>query len=373
MEDTSASILQRAKALFEGRRYAEAEELLRGVDSRHLSDPSIASFRAYLLYKTGKTEEAEEAYRSLAREVPDDASNLSNLGLIYFKQEKFVKARETFEKVLELHPDDRKVLRNLGFCFRRLGDEARAADFFRQAEGGETENGASRGRGRAEEDFSELVDVTEWTTSSALPLHGRGGEVFRPGPGIAVCSIDEKTYLKRSHLLAYRGVIVFSSSSREAKRAAAKFGDRASELIRAEGTGEIGLSGAGADLHFFHFSGESPMHVNFRSLVSHGPEIDVAYNYGSMVRGAFLASGLSGSGRIVLAARGTPAVLEVPRDMPVFVRARAVLGWIGELTFKTEEGPLPGRLLRRWKSGEYLLFEGRGHLLLQDVSGRAGA
>jgi tetratricopeptide (TPR) repeat protein len=368
MEDTAASILQRAKALFEERRYAEAEEILRDAGSRYLSDPAVASFRAYLLYKTGKTEAAAKAYRRLAREAPDDASHLSNLGLIYFKQEKFVEARETFEKVLELHPDERKALRNIGFCYRRLGDEVRAADFFRQAGEGGTESGASRGRGRAEEDYSELVDIAEWATSAALPLHGRGGEVFRPGPGIAVCSINEKTYLKRSHLLAYRGVIVFSSASREAKRAAAKFGDRAGELIRTEGTGEIGLSGAGADLHFFHLSGESPVHVNFRSLVSHGPEIDVAYNYGSMVRGAFLAAGLSGSGRIVLAARGTPAVLEVPGNMPAFVRAGAVLGWIGELTFATEEGPLPGRLRRRWRRGEYLLFEGRGHLLLQEMS-----
>jgi Flp pilus assembly protein TadD len=94
MEDTAASILQQAKVLFQESRYAEAEELLRGVDSRHFSDPSIASFRAYLFYKTGKTEEAAEAYRSLARDVPDDTSHLSNLGLIYFKQEKFVEARD---------------------------------------------------------------------------------------------------------------------------------------------------------------------------------------------------------------------------------------------------------------------------------------
>lgn len=375
MEETPASLLHRAKELYEEDCFEEAEELLREAAPRYPDDPGIQTFHAYLLYRAGMLTEAAEAYRRLAGEFPDEESHLSNLGLIYLKQKKFVEAREAFESLLRLRPSDVKVLRNLAFCHRRLGNEDRALEYFKRAEKDEaldeTEGDDARSVSSHDRDHRgasppETAPLDAWIAEAALPLRGRGGEVFHSGPGNAVCSIDEKVFLKRRHLFSYRGVIVFSSASREAKMAAGKFGDRESELIRVEGTGEIGLSARGGKLQFFHLGDGNVFRVNFACLVSHGPEIEISYDFRALVRGIFLEACLSGTGGFVIAAAGDPVVLEVPEDMPVFVRAGSVLGWTGDLTYSREDGPGSSGFLPRRKRGGYLLFEGRGYLVLQD-------
>jgi uncharacterized protein (AIM24 family) len=373
MEETSASLLRRARELYEEDRVEEAEVLLGEALPRFPSDPGIRTFHAYLLYRTGRLGEAADAYRRLADEFPEEESHLSNLGLIYLKEKKFVEARETFESLLRLRPGDAKALRNLAFCHRRLGNEKRARERFHLAgeDGavkGAPEEGDLRSREREEGSASspEATPLETWITEAALPLHSRGGEIFHSSPGSAVCCIDEKVFLKRRHLFAYRGVIVFSSASLEARKAALKFGDRESELIRVEGTGEIGLSARGGKLYFFHLGEGKTFSVNFASLVSHGPEIEVSYGSDGIFRRVFLEARLSGPGGFVLAAAGDPVVLEVPEDMPAFVRAGSVLGWTGDLVYNREDGPASSGFLRRGKKGEYLLFEGRGYLVLQD-------
>jgi len=375
MEETSASLLHRAKELYEEDRFEEAEELLREAAPRYPTDPGIRTFHAYLLYRAGMLGEAAEAYRLLAGEFPEEESHLSNLGLIYLKQKKFVEAREVFESLLKLRGDDVKVFRNLAFCYRSLGNEERALEYFRRAEGDESVEEtpakdaggvptADRDPGRAGP--AETAPLESWIAAEALPLHGRGGEIVHSGPGSAVCSIDEKIFLKRRHLFAYRGVIVFSSASREARKAAEKFGDRESELVRVEGTGEIGLSACGGKLHFFQLGDGNTFSVNFASLVSHGPEIELSYDLRTVFPRVFLGARLSGPGGFVMAAAGDPVVLEIPEDMPAFVRAGSVLGWTGDLTYSREDGPTSSGFFPRRKRGEYLLFEGRGYLVLQD-------
>jgi len=375
MEETSASLLRRAKELYEEDRFEEAEELLREAATRYPADPGIRTFHAYLLYRAGMLPEATEAYRLLAGEFPDEESHLSNLGLIYLKQKKFVEAREAFESLLRLRPDDVKIFRNLAFCYRSLGNEGRALEYFRRAEGGESvEEAAGEDAGRipsGDRDdrrpgLSGAAPLDAWIAEAALPLHGRGGEIIHSGPGSAVCSIDEKVFLKRRRLFAYRGVIVFSSASREARKAAERFGDRESELIRVEGTGEIALNAGGGKLHFFHLGEGNTFSVNFASLVSHGPEIELSYDLRTVFPRVFLEARLSGPGGFVMAAAGDPVVLEIPEDMPAFVRAGSVLGWTGDLTYSREDGPTSSGFFPRRKRGEYLLFEGRGYLVLQD-------
>ena len=133
--------------------------------------------------------------------------------------------RETFESLLRLRPDDVKALRNLAFCYRRLGNEERAQEFLRRTEGNgaveESPDGDDRPPPREGEEGSpsppEATPLEAWIAEAALPLHGRGGEIFHSSPGSAVCCVDEKIFLKKRHLFSYRGVIVFSSASREAR------------------------------------------------------------------------------------------------------------------------------------------------------------
>ena len=261
------ALLKRAKALFESGDLTEAEILLREGEDDCGDEPSVATFRAYLLYRLGRIDEAEDAYRRLTKTAASDPSVFSNLGLICLKRQKIGEAAEAFENVLRLLPEDQKARRNLDHC-RRLLDPGRRAggplsDFgakgdIREEEGPIAAEGGGvavppllsleGGSGATVRDGSWLQ---EWMESAALPQPGTGREVIRTGPGGMVWHIDEKVYLNRRFLSSHRGVIVFSSASRQADKAARRFGSSGGTLVRAEGSGEIILSGCGASLHLF--------------------------------------------------------------------------------------------------------------------------
>lgn len=385
MGDPPRSIFARAKALFEEGRLAEAEEVLRGVGDADAPDPAALNFRAYLLYRLGRTDEAEKAYGRLAEITPEDPAVFSNLGLISFKGGRIDHARESFERVLELVPGDRKALRNLGYCHKRLGDAGKAAECFCRAgveEGAEDGERAGtpphRGAGSAGAPLSRFraevctlppdgVALQRWTEEVALPPPPAGGEIVRAGPGMLVWRIDEKVFLSSHFLHSHRGIVLFSSASREAGRAARKFGSREGPLVRAEGTGEVILSGRGSSLSLFRMEEESRFFVNYPSLVCCGSGTTLSFSFGSLRKGSFLVTELQGSDLVVLAARGRLAVLSLPGELPTFVRSEGVVAWTGDLSFKHEEISLPGSSFFGGGREAHLRFEGRGRLLLQDL------
>lgn len=378
------SILNRAKTLFDEGRLAEAEEVLRGAGDTGAPNPPVLNFRAYLLYRLGRTYEAEKAYRRLAELTPEDPAVFSNLGLISFKAGMIEQARESFERVLQLVPGDRKALRNLGHCHTRLGDAGKAAECFRKAG---VEEGAGKGGTAAappcrevesavpppsrvrNEDYGPHPDgvaLQRWAEGISLPPPP-AGEIVRTGAGMLVWHIDEKVFLSRHYLHSHRGVVLFSSASREADRAARKFGSRAGPLVRAEGTGEIVLSGRGSSLNLFRMEEESRIFVNYPSLVCCGLGTTLSFSFENLRKGSFLVTELQGSDLVVLAARGCLTVLSLPGELPTFVRSEGVVAWTGNLSFVHEEVSLPGSKFFGGGGVPHLRFEGRGHLLLQDL------
>ncbi|HWR98795.1 MAG TPA: AIM24 family protein, partial [Candidatus Methanoperedens sp.] len=161
----------------------------------------------------------------------------------------------------------------------------------------------------------------------------------------------------------HRGVVVYAPAFREAGKAASKFGERHGLLARAEGNGELVLTGDGRGLHALHLGG-GRLFTNHGALVACGTEITVSYEFAGLLKGRFLAAELAGAGSVVLAVRGAPVVLPLLPDQPTFVRPEAVVAWTEDLAFEPETIPELKRLVGGDEALRYR-FEGRGHLVLQ--------
>jgi uncharacterized protein (AIM24 family) len=206
--------------------------------------------------------------------------------------------------------------------------------------------------------------VGAWLEGICLPRPGEGPELVRAGAGELVIQIREKVYVNPAFCAGHRGVVMFAPSFREAEKAASKFGDKRGILARAEGNGELVLSGCGRNLHALRLGGR--LFVNYAVLVLCGTEIEVSFDYGAVVKGVFLAAELSGAGPVILAARGAPVVLPVPADLPTVVRPDAVVAWTEHLHAAVEVVPELKKLVGKEEATRYR-FEGRGYLVLQGL------
>lgn len=399
MSESAATLLKRAKDLFQQGRLDEAEDLVQGLLQENPRDLTVLNFRAYLLYRRGRVDDAIAAYRRLAEIEPRSAGHRSNLGLICFKAQRYSEAQTAFEQLLELQPGDPKTLRNLGFCHERLGALEKALDSFTRAgdeesavkirerlvqpEGGrpaEDEDGrrvaareggrdavpaATTGRriGGGGPEAALEPDVAVWLEGLCLPRPGEGPELVRAGAGEILFQIREKVYVNPGFCAGHRGVVLFAPAFREAEKAAAKFGDKRGVVARAEGNGELVLSGRGRSLYALHLVG-GRLFVNYAALVLCGTEIEMQFEYGGMMKSGFLAAELSGAGPVVLAVRGSPVVLPVPSDLPTLARPESVVAWTEHLGYEQETVPELKKLLGKEEALRYR-FEGRGYLVLQ--------
>lgn len=384
MPDETAP-LKRAQELFQGGKSEQAEEIVSRLVKENPRDTTALNFRAYLLYRKGDLNSAMEAYRRLTELEPRVAAHYANLGLICFKGQRYLEAQGAFEHLLELQPGDVKALRNLGFCHERQQALEKALDCFTRA--GDVENadkiqerlggsaGAEQRRAGAPPAPAAPAaaavrpaaalepDITAWLESMSLPRPGEGAELVRAGTEELVMQVREKIFVNPSFCSAHRGVMVFAPAFREAEKAASKFGARRGVLARAEGNGELVLSGCGRGLHALHL-GRGRIFVNWPALVLCGTEITVSFEYTGWLKEVFLAVELNGAGPVVLAARGAPVVLPVLAELPTFVRPQAVVAWTDDLVYEPEVVPELRNLVGKEDALRYR-FEGRGFLVLQ--------
>ena len=389
MSDPSA-LLKRARDRFQQGLPDQAEEIVGQLLRDNPRDATALSFRGYLLYKRGNIDDAIAAYRKLVELEPGVAGHRANLGLIWYKAGRYPEAQAAFERLLELQPGDAKALRNLGFCYERQNALEKALDCFTRA--GDEEHAAGiRARlvrpeqglspraaaeapppGAAAERFSAGVppravasepEVTAWLAGASLPRPGEGPDVVRSGPGELVVKVREKVFINPAFCMAHRGIVVFAPASREAEKAASKFGERHGVLARAEGNGELVLSGRGRGLHALHLGG-GRLFVNWSSLVLCGTGVAVSFENLGLIKEAFLAAELSGAGQLVLAVRGGPVVLPVVADLPTLVRPESVVAWTEGLGYEPEMVPELKKLVGKTESLRYR-FEGKGYLVLQ--------
>lgn len=393
MSDPS-TLLKRARDLFQQGLPDEAEEIVERLLRDNPRNATALNFNGYLLYKRGKLDDAVAAYRKLGELEPGVADHHLNLGLICFKAQRYPEAQAAFERLLLLQPGDAKPLRNLGFCHERQGDLEQALDCFTRAGdeehaaairvrllgqqqssrpvgdaaapgGGTRGEGAARFVGGAKPHAGAAVEpeVAAWLEGACLPRPGEGPDVQRAGAGELVVKVREKVFVNPAFCIGHRGVVVFAPASREAEKAASKFGGRHGVLARAEGNGELILSGLGRGLQALHLDG-GRLFVNWGALVLCGTAVTAAFDYDGLIKEAFLAAELSGAGQLVLAVRGAPVVLPVVQDLPTLVRPESVVAWSEGLGFEAETVPELKKLMGKTEALRYR-FEGHGHLVLQ--------
>jgi uncharacterized protein (AIM24 family)/tetratricopeptide (TPR) repeat protein len=391
MSDPSA-LFKRARDLFQQGLPDQAEEIVVQLLRGNPRDATALNFHAYLLYKRGKVDEAIAVYRRLVALEPGVPGHHANLGLISYKAGHYPEAQAAFERLVELQPGDCKALGNLGLCharqnaleraldcFTRAGDEKNAAEIRARlvhpekgpptrttappASGGPAAgqggaDGPARGPGAVAE-----PDLDAWLAEASLPRPGEGPDLVRPGPGELIVKVREKVFVNPAYCIGHRGIVVFAPASREAEKAAAKFGERHGVLARVEGNGELVLSGLGRGLHALHLGG-GRLFVNWACLVLCGTGVSVAFDHAGLIKETFLAAELDGAGPLVLAARGGPVVIPVVPDLPTLVRPEAVVAWTEGLGWEAEPVPELKKLVGKAESLRYR-FEGKGYLILQ--------
>jgi uncharacterized protein (AIM24 family) len=183
------------------------------------------------------------------------------------------------------------------------------------------------------------------------------------GGRLLVAQLQAKLFVNTAFCAGHRGAVAFAPASREAEKAAGKFGDRHGVLARAEGGGELMLAGGGVGLHILRLSG-GRLFTNHAALVGCGTGISVSYEYAGFQKGRFLATELSGTGAVILGVRGTPAVLPLLPELPAFARPEAVVAWTEEISYEPEVVSELKRLAGKEEALRYR-FEGSGHLVLQ--------
>ena len=75
----------KGQALYEERRFEEAERELEEAYLLRPRDQSVLNLLGLVYFKQEKLDKAEEVYRKLAAESPDAPTLFHNLGLIHFK------------------------------------------------------------------------------------------------------------------------------------------------------------------------------------------------------------------------------------------------------------------------------------------------
>lgn len=112
--------------------FERAEELL-GTCLR--LDPDMHQALNYLAYMwADKGTNLDKALDYVSRALkmdPEDAAYLDTLGWIYFKQRRYPEALKKLKKAFDLMPDDPTVTEHVGDAWHALGNDRKAADFWR--------------------------------------------------------------------------------------------------------------------------------------------------------------------------------------------------------------------------------------------------
>jgi uncharacterized protein (AIM24 family) len=125
--------LNKGKAHYDERRYAEAERELEEAYLLRPRDQKVLNLLGLVYFKQEKYEKAEEVYRKLVTESPEAHTLFYNLGLIHYKLGRLDEAETTFLKALELNRENAKVNFYLGSIYERLRRFQDAIFQYRQA------------------------------------------------------------------------------------------------------------------------------------------------------------------------------------------------------------------------------------------------
>jgi uncharacterized protein (AIM24 family) len=210
-------------------------------------------------------------------------------------------------------------------------------------------------------------------------LFGDNQEVDRPegmylqNPRLLKVELNGDLLARQGAMVAYQGAIAFSyegagGMKRMLKKALTGEGV---PLMRCTGTGDLFLAQHGCELHLVDLLDEA--------LTVNGPNV-LAFSEGltwdiKQVEGASVLAGnvfnmtFEGTGRIALAAYGTPVVLDAGAA-PTFADIQSAIAWSSGLATRLVRTAKASALIGRG-SGEafQLAFSGEGKVIIQSSEG----
>ena len=126
--------LAEAEALREGERYQEAFDTLDRALALHANDKDLLYARALVAERLDRVDVLERDLRAILASDPKNGQALNALGYtLADRTDRYQEALGYIEQALVLLPEDAAVLDSMGWVQYRLGDNAKALQYLRQA------------------------------------------------------------------------------------------------------------------------------------------------------------------------------------------------------------------------------------------------
>ena len=121
--------LNRALALIQLKKPAEALEILSKLLSGDEENVTVMTALGWALHAGGKDEEALAQYDRIIELSPENRDAVYNSGLIFWKLDRQTEALDRFKKLLIISPDDNDALFSVGALLLSLEDPKSASDY----------------------------------------------------------------------------------------------------------------------------------------------------------------------------------------------------------------------------------------------------
>ncbi|MDQ2848116.1 MAG: AIM24 family protein [Actinomycetota bacterium] len=183
----------------------------------------------------------------------------------------------------------------------------------------------------------------------------------------------DEVLARQGSMVAYQGAIEFEFESTGGVKKLLKKalpGEKV-PLMRCRGRGDLFLAHNPYELHLIDLDGDS-LTVNGANVLAYEPGLswDIGKIEGaSMLSGEVVTMVFTGTGRLVLAACGTPVVLDASQ-VPTYADVQSAIAWSSSLKTRLVRTAGAGALIGRG-SGEafQLAFEGQGFVVVQASDG----
>ncbi|MEE1942182.1 AIM24 family protein [Streptomyces sp. TRM 70361] len=190
--------------------------------------------------------------------------------------------------------------------------------------------------------------------------------------------VNGECYARQGAMIAFRGNLAFEKKGQGVgnfiKRSVTGEG---LALMAVRGQGEAWFAHEAANCFIIDFDPGDSLTVNGRNVLCFdaglGYEIKVVKGAG-MVGGGLFNSVFTGQGKLGVICEGSPIVIPVDPQQPVFVDADAVVGWSAQLQTSLHRSQSFGSMIRGG-SGEavQLRLDGQGFVIVRPSEARSAA
>jgi tetratricopeptide (TPR) repeat protein len=402
----------RAKTLFEEKRFPESEEQLEEAYLLRPRDTGVLNLLGLVYFRQNKLEKAEEVYRKLISHSPDVSTLYHNLGLIYLKLNRLEEAEQALLKALDLSDSNPKISFYLGSVYEKLRRFQDAIFHYRRAGAhvmvrrveDKIATAAPAPRRRRRDDTAELkvqevaaalerekvkrvdpvnrsllaqsssevgADTARLRAMEHLPPETTGAgdpadattptsEIFRFLQNhLLEVNFAGKVYIKQGTIYSYSGNLTFWV--KESRQGAMP------GLVIVTGQGRLILTDQDHDITLMHVDDEN-VFVEPSHLLACEETLTPRFMRIGSESIEFLA--VEGRGLVALSVASKPLSLTVTPELPVSVPAKSIITWSGALTARHVADRQIYELMRRPGTPEtpLLRLEGSGRLLVEQIA-----